>query len=243
LRGIRELNLGPTTEQAIMWYTALALVLLVVGIEYGSACSCALTHTQTQFCTSDYVMAVRVKRVENVFIKVKDVDIESERRLEVKEIKYHVAINRIYKLEENEAGLRQNSTVAVLYTSPQESLCGVFLDSKTKYLVGGSIRGPRAGINLCDLVVPWPHVTKQQKRYLIARYGKNCHCQIYDGFGPELDTPEKCKWRDGNRQKMTCLERMTACITDKNSVTPRCKWHNNRRLRDCKAAARQTQLP
>ncbi|KAH3827883.1 metalloproteinase inhibitor 2-like [Dreissena polymorpha] len=208
----------------------LSILLLVGGVSCVLACSCVKPHLQETFCHAQFVFMGRVLSSKLVYKKQPLPNDDSFHRRPI-HMKYTVRVKKIFKMKDDESVLNKNSTKVVVYSEPYDSLCGVLdLHQRVSYLFPGNFQDGEMWINICSPVVPWPWVTKAQKRYMRGTYSANCECQIV--FDPSDDMG--CVWSYGDRHS-DCYELETACIKDKNSINERCKWHQNSGLRNCRS--------
>lgn len=218
----------------------LLMLISTYSVHFMEACSCSQVHPQTLFCNSDFVMQARLRgKPEDIYKKeaVTDEGGNSNNpiinRMKVA-IKYNVKIRRMFKVNDNDFGLKENSTVTQLYTAPFVTLCGVDLQERTNYLLSGKFSNGQPHIDICSsLHLPWEWVTKIQRKGLRFTYSKNCDCKVLHKFDRDVNSTNTCKW-DEYSQTGDCYKRQTVCIHDKNSSTGGCKWQRNSKLRKCR---------
>ncbi|XP_014237294.1 tissue inhibitor of metalloproteinase [Trichogramma pretiosum] len=197
---------------------ALLLVCLVVlaRINDAEGCSCSYTHPQTHFCTSDFVLVVKVK----------------ERIPLEHETAYRVKINRKFKLS-NESH-SQSLLEGRLYTASMDSVCGVHLNVGETYIVSGRVYEGKPRIGLCNLVQRWSGVSRRQRRAFKGLYAKGCMCDVsYTPFERKGEALHRAKGRlcpwEANPGPTDCQEQHGVCVMNQG----RCFWMPSRSYDQC----------
>ncbi|XP_011297567.1 tissue inhibitor of metalloproteases [Fopius arisanus] len=146
----------------LTWSSLIILILSVCRFEDAEGCSCTMSHPQTQFCQSDWVAVVRIKK----FVEISD-----------HEAAYKFKLHRIFKATPKaEHALKQH---LMLWTPSMDSLCGrVNMEPGETWVVGGRMNGPKPHISLCNLAMRWSEVTGRQRKGFRQFYNHGCVCHI-----------------------------------------------------------------
>ncbi|XP_058229531.1 metalloproteinase inhibitor 4-like [Hemibagrus wyckioides] len=178
------------------------LIVLALGITAPTAegCSCGHSHFQDHFCYSPIVFRAKVIGQKIVSL--------SSRLYEEKMIEYKIKLIKMFK------GFDQVDTIQYIYTSVEESLCGVTLDAKNKvqYLLSGHLgQDGKVVVELCDIIERWDNLLLAQKKNLKYRYQKGCECKISTCSKPRCRTvsANECAWYPYSRQTLhgVCMKR------------------------------------
>ncbi|XP_028661255.1 metalloproteinase inhibitor 3-like [Erpetoichthys calabaricus] len=145
------------------------------------ACSCALSHPQDAYCSSDIV--IRAKVVGKKLLK--DGPFGTMR--------YTVKQMKMYK------GFNKMKHVQYIHTDASESLCGVkFEMNKYQYLITGRVYDGKVYTGLCNFNEKWDRLTLAQRKGLNHRYQLGCNCRIKPCYSLPcfVTSKNECLWTD-----------------------------------------------
>ncbi|XP_060714131.1 LOW QUALITY PROTEIN: metalloproteinase inhibitor 4-like [Tachysurus vachellii] len=188
------------------------LIILAIGITapVAEGCSCIHAHLQDLFCYSPLVF--RAKIIEQK-IAPPSYRLHGEEMIE-----YKIKLIKMFK------GFNQVDTIQYIYTSVEESLCGVYLDAKNKvqYLLSGHLwHDGKVLVELCGIVRRWKNLLLSQKKKLKYRYQKGCECKISTCYKSNCHakSENECAWYPYSRQTLhgVCLKRTNGT----------CNWYIN----------------
>ncbi|XP_061741149.1 metalloproteinase inhibitor 2-like [Nerophis ophidion] len=170
--------------------------------EGAHACSCLLTHPQTQFCQSDVVIRAKVvakKAGDGKFNNVK-YDIKHITTIKGPKIPFYT-----------------------LYTASNSAACGVTLTEGVEYLIKGQMRSDGSlHVSSCNYPVPW----KSSHKILVERYLMGCDCKITrcDSVPCGISGPTECLWTDQLTDNSVKVEqdKQSACIKRSDGS---CAWY------------------
>jgi len=197
----------------------LVFVLYMLFTFYGptsEACSCMLTHPQTQFCEADYVALVRVVR--------------KSQRLVANKIVYKVEIKRAYKMNaEGHKTLKHGR----IMTSNSDASCGVHLEIGKLYTIAG--RGDH--LSLCSYAKEYTKMSIIERRGFSGVYSKGCKCHIKNCFGThcllERESARGCKWSPFSK----CETEFSACMPTSyrtpEGIIAKCHWRRTPAYKAC----------
>lgn len=194
----------------------IVYVTTFLTVENAEGCSCFYTHPQTHFCSSDFVIVIKVK----------------ERIPLDHETAYKVKINRNFKLSND--SYSNYLYDGHLYTASIDSVCGVHLEVGETYVVSGRIYEDKPKLSLCNLVMRWSDVTKRQRKGFKGLYAKGCMCDVsYTTFERKGEALHRangklCPW-EGNPGPMDCQEKHGICVSNQG----RCFWMPSRPYDQC----------
>ncbi|KAB5537067.1 hypothetical protein PHYPO_G00114590 [Pangasianodon hypophthalmus] len=178
------------------------LIILALGITAPMAegCSCVHSHFQDLFCHSQIV--IRAKIIGQKIIS------PSHNLYGEKLIEYKIKLIKMFK------GFDKVDTIQYVYTSVQESLCGVKLDAKNRgqYLLSGYLwREGKVVVELCGIAERWDNLLLAQKKNLKYRYQKGCECKISTCSRPRCRaiSANECAWFPFSSQTLqgVCMKR------------------------------------
>lgn len=206
------------------------LLHLALFILPTDSCSCMPQHSQTAFCTSDFVIRAKVMSNKTIYTKWLSpstsndgIEVEhqrtSEHRREPSEIRYALSIGRTFRASE----VFKNITHKSLFTSANSAACGTQLEEKTAYLIMGKVFNGKARVTLCDSVIKWDDVPKRMRKLLVGTYSRNCDCKVRVCFNkPCMDRRENntCAW-SFVEDKKNCYNTNAACLVKGSNE---CKW-------------------
>ncbi|KAK3512569.1 hypothetical protein QTP70_017234 [Hemibagrus guttatus] len=178
------------------------LIILALGITapMSEGCSCVHLHFQDHFCYSPIVFRAKVigQKIASL-----NYHLHGEKMIE-----YKIKLIKMFK------GFDQVDTIQYIYTSVQESLCGVTLDAKNKvqYLLSGHLSHEgKVLVELCDITERWDNLLLAQKKNLKYRYQKGCECKISTCSKPRCRamSANECAWYPYSRQTLqgVCMKR------------------------------------
>ncbi|KAH0953043.1 hypothetical protein HN011_001320 [Eciton burchellii] len=203
-------------QRLLLWMHCLLLTVLLAPVQRVTACSCMPAHPQMQFCGSDFVAVVRVKKV----LAVNEY-----------EIAYKVKINRIFKSNPKaDIALMQN----FLWTPSLDSMCGVTLEVGETYVLSGRIISEKAFISLCGLSIRWADTTSRQRTGLRKLYEKGCVCDILythwrrKGAVLESSGGKRCLW-ESTPGPQDCQEKYGVCM----AASSGCSWAPSVPYKNC----------
>ncbi|KAL3852537.1 hypothetical protein ACJMK2_016163 [Sinanodonta woodiana] len=219
----------------------ILVILLVAAVDCSSACSCAQSHKQDHFCRAEFVAKVHVKKEEIVYKKQEYVVKDEETEMNITKVdrypilrKYHLRITKFFKGKEMEQ--QSNNSLTYVQTSYYDSLCGVELKPRTKYLISGfASQDGVLQISLCSWVEPWNSLTVREKKGVQYLYKKNCDCKVQISHGPMFiesasDVGKSCLWNVATDPDQ-CYDRHSICVRDINAGE--CRWSKNKYFRNC----------
>ncbi|XP_058795253.1 tissue inhibitor of metalloproteinase [Phymastichus coffea] len=216
-------KMAPKRRSPIALLVRIAVALL--ALDSADGCSCYYTHPQVHYCSSDFVIAAKVK----------------EKMTQGLETTYKVKINRKFKLSND--SYNEHLYGGLLYTSSIESMCGVHLSLGESYVVSGRVVEGKPRVSLCDLVTKWAEVTKRQRKGLKGLYAKGCMCDVsYTSFSRKGEALHRangklCAWED-NPGPMDCQEKHGICVSNQGS----CFWMPSRPYDQCIREHHQARL-
>ncbi|OXU20084.1 hypothetical protein TSAR_005955 [Trichomalopsis sarcophagae] len=188
-----------------------ACFVTLLAVDQAEGCSCMYTHPQTHFCSSDFVIVIKVK----------------ERIPMGQDTAYKVKINRKFKLS-NES-FNDYLYDGLLYAPSMDSMCSVHLQVGETYVVAGRIYEGRPRLSLCNLTMRWSEVSKRQRKGFKGLYAKGCVCDVsYTSFARKGEALHRangtlCPW-EGNPGPMDCQEKHGICVSNQG----RCFWMPSR---------------
>ncbi|XP_075142244.1 metalloproteinase inhibitor 4 [Leptodactylus fuscus] len=191
-------------------HTLLCCALLVLTLKkLTEACTCIFAHPQQHFCNSDIV--VRVTVIGEKLIPAKN-SYDSTNQYEVKVVK-------------TLKGYDETPVIKYLYSATESSLCGVKLQCKKDYVIGGKGTNGTYHINMCGLVQAWESLSTFQIRTLGQEevgYHQGCDCKIKICGMESCDNiaSNECIW--ANWQQNQSLEKDHACIKERDG---HCSWY------------------
>ncbi|XP_059610307.1 tissue inhibitor of metalloproteinase [Phlebotomus argentipes] len=199
--------------------TVIFCIIAFIGLAMIStpadACSCALEHTQTKICNSEFAIIARVLKRSIPHANGPVV--------------YKLHIYKTYKMngkEPNKLKMRR-----ILTTPPMSSMCGVDLKPGLTYAIAG--RGTQ--INLCSYVKEYKKMTVVERRGFASSYHKGCSCRIQPCFSNDCPPAEKtCSWS----YLSACESDYGVCIPTRGSLTPdgeptKCHWKRSSPYMSC----------
>ncbi|XP_061741151.1 metalloproteinase inhibitor 2-like [Nerophis ophidion] len=169
--------------------------------EGAHACSCLLTHPQTQFCQSGVVIRAKVvakKAGDGKFNNVK-YDIKHITTIKGPKIPFYT-----------------------LYTASNPAACGVTLTEGVEYLIKGQMIDGSLHVSSCNYPVPW----KSSHKILVERYLMGCDCKITgcDSVPCGISGPTECLWTDQLTDNSVKVEQDKQCACIKRSDGS-CAWY------------------
>nr|ARU77702.1 TIMP-1 [Sinohyriopsis cumingii] len=218
----------------------ILVILLVVAVDYSSACSCLQSHKQEHFCSAEFVAKVHVKKEEIVYKKQEQVVKDEKTEKNTTKVdrypilrKYHLKITKFFKGKEVEQ--LPNNSLTYVQTSYYDSTCGVQLKPRTKYLISGFSQDGVLQINTCSWVEPWNSLTVREKKGVQYLYKKNCDCKVVISHGPMLiesasDVGKTCSWNVWTDTDQ-CYDHHSLCVRDIN--TGDCRWSKDKYFKRC----------
>ncbi|KAK3576657.1 hypothetical protein CHS0354_004942 [Potamilus streckersoni] len=223
-----------------MTLMGILVILLVVAVDYSSACSCSQSHKQDHFCRAEFVAKVHVKKEEIVYKKQEQVVKDEKTEMNTTKVdrypilrKYHVRITKFFKGKEVEQ--QPNNSLTYIETNYYDSLCGVQLKPRTKYLISGFSKDGVLKTSLCAWVEPWNSLTVREKKGVQYLYKKNCDCKVMISYGAMFiesasDVGKTCSWNVQSDPDQ-CYDHHSLCVRDINAGE--CRWSKNKHFRSC----------
>lgn len=208
------------------------MAVTLLGLQVVDACTCMYAHPQTHFCKADFVIKARVKSEETIYTKTKLENGEVQRY--PFERKYKVSISKVLK----EIPAFQNVSHKFLYSSYQESVCGVSLQPN-KYVLTGHVQGDKAYISLCDFKQEWSTLPVRMRKGFNFRYEEHCDCEINVNWrhSPKKEhSDDSCTlfMRDDPDR---CFSKHAMCA--RSSQDGRCLWTRPGLWKSCMKKARE----
>lgn len=186
----------------------IALALVAASCRLADACTCQVTHPQTHFCNSDFVIVGRVQKT------VRGKDFYDA---------YKVKIRNKYKATAKaEVALKSGR----LLTPSQGSLCGVTLQPRETYVITGRVHHLEAHVSLCDFVSRWRDVTPRQRKGFRLLFKQGCTCKV-NMMRRRTKSPNTCVPVTSYEE---CYERHGICLHDREN---RCRWTRAPALKRC----------
>ena len=160
----------------------LTLTVCLVVLSFMSsdvqACKCANKSLRQKLSSSDFGIIywhfVFSSLIFNFFLflfSVMKVEVKKNSESEGNVQKYKIKIRKIYKLPSN-----NDDTVRLtrnkLFSAKSRAACGVYLEKRETYLVGGKIVLDKPMLSSCGLAVKWSQLSPQEKRAL-GENGRN----------------------------------------------------------------------
>ncbi|XP_031841394.1 tissue inhibitor of metalloproteases [Nomia melanderi] len=196
--------------QLTFWTYFLLVALSLAPVQRVVGCSCKLNHPQTQFCYSDYVAVVRVRREKPPVYGYHTA--------------YNVKVNKVFK-EWRNVNPVNFSRQEILWTASDDSLCGVRLNVSETYVIGGTIRMGQIHLSICGMAIPWSQVPPRQRRGFRGLYHRGCACDVaYTPWwrkGEDLENGgrKRCLWESEPGPKK-CQEKYGICLARPGG----CSW-------------------
>nr|XP_022300480.1 metalloproteinase inhibitor 3-like [Crassostrea virginica] len=178
----------------------LCVVSVVVITE---ACKCFLSHPQTNFCRSDYVIKARILGESNV---------DNFRK------KYKVQVLVNYK-----SGYTRPFRDSVIWisTATQSAACGVTFDIGNTYVITGSISNGEFNTHTCTWNSKVTDLTSFQRNALQnGIYRDNCNCKIRSCPHNVCEQGEGCL---APYATSSCYDEQAACTRSLGT----CQWTQN----------------
>ncbi|XP_055689551.1 tissue inhibitor of metalloproteinase [Lutzomyia longipalpis] len=178
------------------------------------ACSCALEHTQTKICNSEFSIIARV-----LGRYVRPVN---------RQIVYKLQILKIYKMKDSEP---HPLKIRRIVTSSQDSTCMVDLKPGRTY----AIAARSTHITLCDFVQEYKKLTVVERRGIASTYSKGCECDIKPCFTNDCPPMEgTCNWS----YMSPCETNYGVCTPSRGKLTPdgkptKCHWKRSSPYMSC----------
>ncbi|KAK0077941.1 hypothetical protein PV325_003257, partial [Microctonus aethiopoides] len=140
------------------------------------------------------------------------------------EATYKVKIQKIFKATQKaESVLKQQLKV---WTASIDSLCGrVNMRPRETWIVGGSMKGLKPTISLCNLAMRWSEVTGRQRKGFRQLYRNGCGCKIsytpWRNKGAVFNSAggKRCLWESAPGP-FDCQEKYGVCTLG----TAGCSW-------------------
>ncbi|CAK9831621.1 Tissue inhibitor of metalloproteinase [Anthophora retusa] len=203
--------------QLRFWTYFLLLALSLAPVQRVVACSCMWNHPQTVFCHSDFV----------VLVKVKKMDTTNEH-----ETSYNVKINKFFKVNNGEtyAALKKN----LLFTSSMQSSCSIILLPGKMYVVSGNMYHNKAHLSPCGLSMQWRIVNKSHRKAFRQLYKHGCSCQIRythwwtKGTALENTGGKECLW-ESQPGPQDCQTHFGVCMP----ISGGCSWFHTIAYKNC----------
>ncbi|XP_008544002.1 metalloproteinase inhibitor 3-like [Microplitis demolitor] len=136
------------------------LILFILGsltIDYTNGCSCVGFPLQDLFCSSDFVIKIKVTNTEKTPEPIRKM--------------YYVDVLETYRAN---AAAEEALKLKYLITNPYEGLCGLPLDRGQVAVVGGRISDGKPEVSLCDLHIEDPQKIEAESVNLRENFSKNC---------------------------------------------------------------------
>ncbi|CAK9815891.1 Tissue inhibitor of metalloproteinase [Anthophora quadrimaculata] len=212
--------------QLRFWTYFLLLALSLAPVQRVVACSCMRSHPQKVFCQSDFV----------VLVKVKKMNIINEH-----EASYNVKINKFFKVNNGKtyAALKKN----LLFTPSMDSMCSAGLTAGKTYVVSGNTANYKAHISLCGLSMQWRTVNRSQRKAFRQLYKHGCSCQIHythwwtKGAALENTGGKECLW-ESQPGPEHCQTNFGICMP----ISGGCSWFHTIAYKNCIKEYQQQQL-
>lgn len=190
-------------------------LLYLTTLQSARACSCTKAHPQTQFCRSDFVAVVRIRKIMHV----------NDR------LAYRVKINRVFKsTPKADVALKEN----IIWTPSFDSLCGVTLLTGKTYIISGKITAGKPNIMICDITKLWSEVPVGQRKGFRLLYHRGCACEIsytpwwQKGAVLESTGGKNCLWESSPGPE-DCQEIYGVCKKAPNG----CSWTPSVPYKNC----------
>ncbi|XP_057335594.1 metalloproteinase inhibitor 3-like [Microplitis mediator] len=136
------------------------LILFCLGsltIDYTNGCNCIGFPLQTLFCSSDFVIKIKVTDTSKTEEPIKN--------------KYHVDILETYRAN---AAAEEPLKLKYLITNPYEGLCGLPLERDQVAVVGGHIIDGKPEIGVCNLHIENPQKIEAASYVLRENFSEIC---------------------------------------------------------------------
>ncbi|KAG7260950.1 hypothetical protein CRUP_016298 [Coryphaenoides rupestris] len=189
---------GGTRQTAMRSLCALLLVfstclhLQLLHLQPAEGCTCARSHPQDAYCSSEIV--IRAKVVGKKLVKDGPF---GTMRYTVKQMKMYKGFDKIQHVQH-------------IYTVASESLCGVKFDiNKYQYLITGRVFEGKFYTGLCNFIERWERLSLSQKKGFNHRYQLGCGCRVSGppGCSPSLERKEKQQEKEMEEEAVVARQR------------------------------------
>ncbi|XP_057333783.1 metalloproteinase inhibitor 1-like [Microplitis mediator] len=136
------------------------LILFILGsltIDYTNGCSCVGATLQDSFCSSDFVIKIKVTDTGKTQEPIRNI--------------YHVDILETYRANPEAV---EALKLKYLLTNPEGGLCGLSFNRDQVAVVGGNIIDGKPEISVCNLHIKNPQKIEAESVNLRENYSKNC---------------------------------------------------------------------
>ncbi|XP_057334549.1 metalloproteinase inhibitor 3-like [Microplitis mediator] len=136
------------------------LILFILGsltIDYTNGCRCAFTPLQNSFCSSDFVIKIKVTDTGKTQEPISTI--------------YHVDILETYRANPKAV---EALKLKYLLTHPDGGMCGLPLERDQVAVVGGKIIDGKPEISICNLHIENPQKIEAESVNLRENFSKNC---------------------------------------------------------------------